>query len=132
MFFCCLGVHQDIIIVDDHKLVQLFMEDKVHKGGEHRRNIAQPKWHHQKLIQAIPSPHCHLFHIFTHDVDLIVPQFEINLVKVFCPIESIQKIINVGHRIIILYGYFIEIMVINTHLQLAILFIIKQNWGLIR
>ncbi len=46
MFFYCLGVHQDIINVNDHKLVQFLMEDKVHEGREHQWNVAQPKWHH--------------------------------------------------------------------------------------
>jgi hypothetical protein len=39
MFFCGLGVHQDIINVDDHELIQLFEEDGVHKGGECWWNI---------------------------------------------------------------------------------------------
>jgi hypothetical protein len=36
------------------------------------------------------------FHILIRDADLIIPWFEINLVKVLCPIELIQQIINVG------------------------------------
>jgi hypothetical protein len=46
MLFCGLGIHQDIINVDDHELIQLFVEDGIHKGGECRWNITQPKWHH--------------------------------------------------------------------------------------
>jgi hypothetical protein len=46
MLFYCFGVHQDIINVNDHKLVQLFMENKVHEGCEHQRSVAQPQWHH--------------------------------------------------------------------------------------
>jgi hypothetical protein len=94
--FIILEYTQDIINVNDHKFVQLFMEDRFHEGGEHQQNITQPKWHHQEFLWAILSPHYHVFHILIHNVNLIVPWFEINLAKVLCPIELIQQIINVG------------------------------------
>jgi hypothetical protein len=65
-------------------------------------------------------------------VDLIVPCFEINLVKLFGPIESIQQVVNVKHMIVVFYGYFIKKIVVNTHPQLVVLFINKQNWCPIR
>jgi uncharacterized membrane protein AbrB (regulator of aidB expression) len=46
MLLCGLGVYQYIIHVDDHELIQLFVEDGVHKGGECWWNVTQPKWHH--------------------------------------------------------------------------------------
>ncbi len=122
MFFSYLGIHQYIIDVNDHKLVQLFMEDRVHEGGERQRNITQPKWHHQKLILAIPNLHYRLFHILFHNVNLIIPQSEINSAKILCPIESIQQIINVGHKIVIFLRFLIQGMVVNTHPQLTIFF----------
>jgi hypothetical protein len=73
MFFCYLGIHQYIINIDDHELIQLFMENGIHKGCECQRNITQLEWHHQELIGAIPSPHCHLFYILIHDANLIIP-----------------------------------------------------------
>jgi hypothetical protein len=36
MLFYYFGVPQDIINVNDHKLVQFFMEVKVHEGCEHQ------------------------------------------------------------------------------------------------
>jgi hypothetical protein len=39
MFLCYLGVHQYIINIDDHELIQLFVENKVHEGGERQQNI---------------------------------------------------------------------------------------------
>ncbi len=74
MFFCYPGINQDVTInEDDHKLVQLLMENGVHEGGEHRWNITQPKWHHQGLIRAIPSIHCLILHILIRYATLIVP-----------------------------------------------------------
>jgi hypothetical protein len=99
MFFHYLGIHQYIININDHELIQLFIENKVHEGCECRRNIAQPKWHHQELVGAIPGPHCHFFYIFIRNANLIVPQLEINLVEVLGPIELIQHIINVRQMI---------------------------------
>ncbi len=56
MFFCCLGIHQDVINVNDHELFQFFMEDWIHESYECWRGITQLKWHHQDFIWAIP---CH-------------------------------------------------------------------------
>jgi hypothetical protein len=46
MLLCCFKRHQDIINIDDHELIQLFMENLVHGGCEQQWNITQPKWHH--------------------------------------------------------------------------------------
>ncbi len=35
--------------------------------------LHKPKWHHQELIQAIYGFHIHLFNIFVHDANLIIP-----------------------------------------------------------
>jgi antibiotic biosynthesis monooxygenase (ABM) superfamily enzyme len=84
------------LTINDHELVQLFVENGVHEGREHQWNIAKPGWHHQELIKTILGPHCYFFHILICDEDLIIPQFEINLVKTFCLVELIQYIVNVG------------------------------------
>jgi hypothetical protein len=71
--------------------------------------------------------HSHLFNIFIHNVDLIRPRLEINSTIILIPIELIQQINNVGQRIIILDGYFVQSMVIKTHFQLVVFFINKQK-----
>jgi hypothetical protein len=71
--------------------------------------------------------HCNFFQILICYANLIVPQFDIKLVEVFCPIQSIQHIINAKHMIVNIYIYFIQGTIINTYSQLAILFINKQN-----
>jgi hypothetical protein len=53
MFFYYLGIHKNIINVNDHELVQLLMEDGIHEGCECQWSITQPKWHHHELIQGI-------------------------------------------------------------------------------
>ncbi len=50
MFFYCPKIHQDIINVNDHELVQLFMEDGVHEGYECRQSVIQPKWHCHEVM----------------------------------------------------------------------------------
>jgi two-component SAPR family response regulator len=79
------------------------MENRVHEGHERQWNITQLEWHHLELVRTIPSPHGHLFHIFINDVDLIIPQLEINSAKVFCPIELIQQIVNAKEKIVVIY-----------------------------
>lgn len=106
----------------DHELIQLFMEDRVHEACECWWGITQPKWHHQKFIQAILHPHNNLLNVFIYYANLIVMKLDINLARVLTPIELIQQIVDARHMIIILYGYFVQSMVINAHSQIAIFF----------
>ncbi len=45
MLFNCLGIHQDIININDHELVQLFMDNRAHvrvvtiDGALHNLNV---------------------------------------------------------------------------------------------
>jgi hypothetical protein len=71
--------------------------------------------------------HNHLFNVLIHYEDLIIPQLEINLTKVLSPIESIQQVINARHIIVVIYGYFVQGMSVNTHFQLFVLLINKQD-----
>jgi hypothetical protein len=127
MFFCHLGIHQDIINMDDHKLVQFFMENGIHKGCEHQGSLKQHEWHHQELTWTIHGPHYCLFHILICDSNVIIPQFEINSTKIFFPIELIQHVINVRQMIVLMCHYFIQGTTINTHPQLVVFFIHKQD-----
>lgn len=79
------------------------MENRVHEGHEHQWNVTQPEWHLLELVRTILGPHGHLFHILIYNVDLIIPRLEINLAKVFCPIELIQQITNAKEKIIVIY-----------------------------
>jgi hypothetical protein len=104
------------------------MENKVHEACECCWGITQPKWHHQELIQLIPHPHSNLLNNFIYYSNLIVVKLDINSAKMFTPIESIQQIIDAKHMIVVLYGYFVQSMVVNAHSQIAILLINKQDW----
>jgi hypothetical protein len=46
MLLHCLGIHQYIINIDDHELIQILVENGVHENRECQRSIAQPEWHH--------------------------------------------------------------------------------------
>jgi hypothetical protein len=91
------------------------MEDGIHEGCEYCQGITQPKWHHQEFIQAIPSSHSRFFNIFIYYVDLIVLRFEMNLVKLFGPIELIQQVVDVRHMIV-----FFMVILLKTYWSIHI------------
>jgi hypothetical protein len=42
--------------------------------------------------------------------------------NLYNPIRSISQIVNVKQKIIIIYGYFVQSIIVNTHFQLIVLF----------
>jgi hypothetical protein len=50
MFFYNFGVHEDVININEKKIIQISMKDQIHLGCEHLWNITQPKTHDQEFI----------------------------------------------------------------------------------
>ncbi len=133
MLLCSLGILQVIINVST-RTCPIF-------NGRWNSWRSWMSMEHYTIQMASPRTHMNhiylvfiviFFQIFICYVNLIVPQFDIKLVEVFCPIQSIQHIINAKHMIVNIYIYFIQGTIINTYSQLAILFINKQNMYPIR
>lgn len=69
ILFCRLGIHQNIIDVDHHKIIHHLSKNGVWKFCECRWCITQSEWHEQEFTRPISYVTCHFFHIF-------IPQFE--------------------------------------------------------
>ncbi|CAL5321596.1 unnamed protein product [Camellia sinensis] len=71
--------HQDVVHKNDYKTVQEFPEDPVHQVHKDCRCVGKPKWHHQKLIVAIPRTECRLRNILLLDPQLLVTRSQVYL-----------------------------------------------------
>lgn len=63
MLFRRLGVQQDVVNVDYHKVIHFLSKNGVYRGCECQKCIAQPKIYHQDFIRPIPCATHHFFHI---------------------------------------------------------------------
>ncbi|KAJ6793921.1 Uncharacterized protein M6B38_233045 [Iris pallida] len=72
MLFLSLRVDQYVIDEDNNKLIQIFMENLVHKVHEYRRSICQSKRHDQEFKLHILGVERRLRNILLPDLDLMV------------------------------------------------------------
>ena len=67
-----LGVHQEVINEDDHRLINHRSTHEVHELHERGRSIGEPIGHHHEIVVAIASPESGLLHILASDPHLMV------------------------------------------------------------
>jgi hypothetical protein len=94
MFFGSLGVNEDVINEDHHKLVQVRSENAIHIIHENSRSICQSEWHHQVLIMVVPCPKYSLRSVFRLNPNLVVSRPKINLGKHLGFSQLVKKIVN--------------------------------------
>ena len=63
MFFLIYGKDEDVIKVDQHKLIQVRPEDIVHEALECRWRIGKTKTQHTPLIMPVWSTECSFLNI---------------------------------------------------------------------
>jgi hypothetical protein len=102
MLFCTLGIDQDVVNVDNDKLVQLRHEYGVHQVHEMCRSIGEPKRHNQILIQPVPGGESGLSNVFRADLDLMITRTKVDLGKDFCTGKLIEKNVDAGQWIFVL------------------------------
>jgi hypothetical protein len=83
MFFFVLGINQDIINKDYHKLVQVRHKDLVHEIHENGWCISQSKWYDQILMISVPGHKSCLWNVLLLDLNLVVSGSKIYLGKYF-------------------------------------------------
>ena len=67
MFFLILKINKNVIKENKNKLVQILVEDTIHKAHKHSWCIGETKWYHYKLIVTIPCSKGCLMNIFIFD-----------------------------------------------------------------
>ncbi|BAT84889.1 hypothetical protein VIGAN_04235900 [Vigna angularis var. angularis] len=79
MLVFSLGIDENIIYEDDHKLIQIGPEYAVHILHEHCGGVRYSKRHHHIFIMPITRPKCCLLDVVFLNPDLMIPGSQINL-----------------------------------------------------
>ena len=79
---------------------------------------------HKILLYAIRR----LFYVPIHNPDLVVPQLHVDTTKILRSSQPIKEIMNSRQWIVLIDGDFIQRFVDDTHSELAILLIHKEDW----
>ena len=87
MLFLIFRIYKNVIKENKNKLVQISVEDTIHKADKCRRwCICETKWYHYKLIIPIPCPEGCLMNVFILDSHLMVTRPQAILENTFAPL----------------------------------------------
>ena len=70
------------------------MQDVIHQPHEGCRSIRQPERHDEPFEKAILGFEGNLPHIKGFDWYLVILRIQVNLAKIFSPLELVQKVLN--------------------------------------
>ena len=93
-FFLILRINKNVIKENKNKLVQIFVEDTIHKAHKCSWCICETKGYHYKLIMSIPHPEGCLMNVFILDSHLMVTRPRFDLGKYTCSPHLIKEVIN--------------------------------------
>ena len=129
MVLFILAVDEDVINVDNDKLVKVGSEDILHKSLEGSWGIGETKRHDSELIMTIVGPEGSFLHIIWMNADLIISPMKINLREYLGMVESVQEVINQGNGELILDGDLVQCLIVNAYVQASILFLHEDDRG---
>ena len=69
-----------------------------------------------------------LGNIFVSDLYLMVPGSQVNIQKYFGSSHLVEQIIDPRELVTILYGHFVQLMVVNAHSNHTVLLLYEKNW----
>ena len=117
MLLLSLREHQDVIEVDQDKLVKGLVKHGVHQALEGAGGVTQAQGQYCKFKQSKPRHKggfelVALFHRY-----LIVAGVQVNATQNTCPTQPIQQVINPGQGIPIQLGLFVQGTIVYAHTQ---------------
>jgi len=69
-----VAINQNVIYVDNHKIIKPFSKNVVHEGAKCGRCIGESKRHHQELVRTIPCATNNLLFIPFCNSNLVIPK----------------------------------------------------------
>ena len=117
VFCLCLGINKNIVKIDDYPFVENRVKDLEHHVRKGCGGVCQAERDHIKLEMAVPTTKGGLMSVRFKDPLLMVPRDQVQLGKVLGPSESIDKLIDAGKRMAVLFGDPVEGTVVDAHSQ---------------
>ena len=94
MIFHTVAIDDDVVQVNNHKLVQVSVEQFVHQGAERRRRIRQAKGHNQPLECTIAHYTGYLGFITFGNPNLVITLSQVHLRKHLGLSQSVKQVSN--------------------------------------
>jgi hypothetical protein len=69
-----ITIDQNVVYVDDDKVIKPFLENIVHESAKCGRCIGEPKRYHQEFVWVIPHAISSFFFIPFRNSNLVIPQ----------------------------------------------------------
>lgn len=107
MFSPCLGENQNIIQIDDNKMIKIIMKDFIHHPHKGGRSISEPKRHYKPLKETKAYFEHNFSSILRLHLNMMIPTFEIQHWKELWTLQLINQIINLWNWISIFDSDFI-------------------------
>src|SRR3954469_18532745 len=114
-------VDQDVIYEDHHELIHVWLKHPVHVIHKDSRSIGYPEWHNQELIMTVSRPKSSLRYIRTLNPNLMISRPEVNLREHTGSFQLIQEVINPWKRILVLYGYLVQLTIVDAQTHTTVL-----------
>jgi len=73
MFLHGIVIDQNVVYVNDHKIIKSLSENVIHEGVKCGGCIGEPKRHHQELVGTIPCATSSFFFIPLCNSNLVIP-----------------------------------------------------------
>jgi hypothetical protein len=68
-----VAINQNVVYVDDHKVIKPFSENVIHECAKCGGRIGESKRHHQELVGTIPCVTSNFFFIPFCNSNLVIP-----------------------------------------------------------
>ena len=125
MFFLILRKDQNVVEIEQDKLILEWRENIVHQSIKSRRSISQTKRHDRILIRAKTSPECRLRNVFLANANLMIAHSEIKLGEYFSTFQLFEQLSYVRKWIFVLDCLLVQWAVIDTQPVRTILLLDK-------
>ena len=129
VLFPTLAEDQDVIQVYHYKWVGEWPQDAIHQPHEGCRSIRQPKRQNQPFKKALLRFEGSLPHIRGFDWYLVIFELQVDLAKIFHPLELVQKVINPWDWIPIPDKDLIKFPIVNTEPLVYVLVLYQHDWA---
>jgi hypothetical protein len=127
MLLLVFGIDKDIIDKDHYEFVELRHKHGVHEVHEVGWGICETKGHHQEFVKTITSGESSFRNVTRSDFNLVIIRNEIDPRENSGSSQLIKKNVDLGKRVFVLNGYYIEWSVIHTQPQATIFLLDKES-----
>ena len=128
-FFVGGGNKEVVHINDKPSFGDHVVERVVHESLEHCRGVGKPEEHYCRFEEAFVCDEGGLPLVAILDADVVVPPADIKLSKQFGVLEFVDEVQDEGEWIGVAGGMFVQVSVILTGAETAVLLFDKEKWG---